>query len=613
METLNHDTLRELCYRLDDQTLRKFAENSRLWKEVTAMLDDPEFWYHRTEHLAGRSLTPRPNTAWNDVYYGLVKAKMANNEDVTRASWSNSQVEPRDLSSKLYRPGLSDLGTLLVLEEVYGKPAPTPADYRKNEIYAHIASVPVLRYLVETRYLSDDEASMLQHLHYASSYGRTAVVSELLRMLGPKVGLHRYVLIDDLITAATNHHPDVIKEIASVVTVEHEEWYRALSASISDRAINSVQYLLDTVDYTDEEIESTLPIALTQTQNDQIAAMLIRAANLSPDVARDIFTRAVVNGLAHSARALIELYPELNLPQKLDYNTLLRAIEKNQPSTVALILEYISPAHRTNQALKKAAAIDGDVFKLVLADSELDPNKDLTAVLKAIITQQASHSQTKMRQILSDVEKSKPFTVRRYTDLGMISGRELASPREEPANALILDPRIKVENLSQTDIRLFVYALESHLSDRVKGIETAAGIAGVQVTTASALGAPPTTAQLGTEFERSLLLRYIMLKRPSGVELLDWCIARRDPTYEKAARQVVLSGGVALSYPELIPIESLYAIILYTKFSVEELLYGLREAGVRPDVIRDTAILIGAYLGQRAIEARSPPRLPPPE
>lgn len=567
------------------------------------MLADQEFWYHRTEHLVGRALTRRPNALWNDIYYGLVKAKEANREDLIRASWNDGKVEPRDLSSKLYRPGLSDLDTLLVIEEVYGKPAPMPTDHSKSEIYAQIASVPVLHYLLDIGYLPRDEDSVLYHLAAASSYGRTAVVRELLRMLGPKVGPNRAALVNALIVAAGNHHPDVVKEIASIITLEPSEWYRALSRAVSDTASNSVQYLLDTVDYTKEEIESILPVALTQIKNDQVSAMLIRAIGPDVDRAEALFTGAIANGLGQAARALIDLNPKLNLSRRLDYAALLQAIEKNQVSMVALILDYVSPAHRTNQALKKAAAVDGAVFKLVLADKSIDPNKDLTGVLKAIITQQSNASQTKTRQIIADVEKSKPLTIRRYTDLYMIARRSDVVTGEDSANALILDPRVKVENLSQTDARLFVYALEAQLYDGVRGSKLAGDIARTEIT----------DARLGAQIESSLLMRYILLKRPSGVELMDWCIARRDPAYEKAARQVVLSGGVTATDPTLTPIESLFTIVLYPKLSVEELVYGLREADVRSDAIEDSAVLVGAYLGQTELEARSPPRRPPPE
>lgn len=98
----------------------------------------------------------------------------------------------------------------------------------------------------------------------------------------------------------------------------------------------------------------------------------------------------------------------------------------------------------------------------------------------------------------------------------------------------------------------------------------------------------------------SPMLRFIFFKRPSGVELLDWMVARNGPATTAAATAVLEDRWDIVN--QSIPEQALMRVMLYPTLSVERLLRQMDELGVRN---RTAAQLVGSFLGKAEVERRA--------
>src|SRR3990170_3199750 len=140
----NRDILRQLCYRLDDQSIEKLAESWRLWEEVTTLLKDNSFWKERTEYIAEMSLPVEPTYDWVEIYYNVLRS-------------TEHKDKPRDRAlgvfEEVYLPGLKHVNSLLILFDIYGIPA-KPAPQAITELRCSwIRSGIVLRSLIRAGYV----------------------------------------------------------------------------------------------------------------------------------------------------------------------------------------------------------------------------------------------------------------------------------------------------------------------------------------------------------------------------------------------------------------------------------------------------------------------------
>jgi hypothetical protein len=144
-------------------------------------------------------------------------------------------------------------------------------------------------------------------------------------------------------------------------------------------------------------------------------------------------------------------------------------------------------------------------------------------------------------------------------------------------------------------IRLFIWTLGLRILDKVKGFVLGESLSGVLA-----------REQLGRVLERdgmySMILRVILIKQPSGSQLLDWMVGMRDKKLSLAAESVISDSEC--SDLELLPIRALILSILYPTLSVQDLVTDLRTEGANPDTIARAARLVGAYLGEEEILRR---------
>ncbi|CAH6420522.1 Hypothetical protein POVR2_LOCUS182 [uncultured virus] len=182
-----------------------------------------------------------------------------------------------------------------------------------------------------------------------------------------------------------------------------------------------------------------------------------------------------------------------------------------------------------------------------------------------------------VRYILTQVELSGSKLLKAI-DNDMVFGPGLLT--------LLRDQRIAIETLSVSAVRrLYRYREDS---DVVRGYTIGSAMAG---------GRFSSSIELGREIETDMLLRYIVLVRPTAVELLDWMASLNDSNIATAA-SLVLEDTVS-NDQQLETIRALLVIVRYSQLSLQEL--------IRTDSLNaEAARLVGAYLGETGLRARIP-------
>src|SRR6185436_15153568 len=79
----------------------------------------------------------------------------------------------------------------------------------------------------------------------------------------------------------------------------------------------------------------------------------------------------------------------------------------------------------------------------------------------------------------------------------------------------------------------------------------------------------------------SIVLRFVILKRPTARELVDWMIELKDQRLAIAAHNII--GDKLTLDPELLPLEALLVAMLYPTLSLEDLIADLKEEGANDD------------------------------
>lgn len=178
------DIWREICLRASDQVLISLSLTS-LREALLVLVRDNNFWFERTELLAGRTLTKRPSADWQTIYHSLLEAKEEEKRD-----------RERGRERYMYTPGFKHLDSLLVLEDIYG-----PIKLPSWNFWRSIESAEVLHYLLDKGVITYDAYRMKDTLTSARD---TELAAALLDLLGDDVGHDTFV---HLIENSTSNIP----------------------------------------------------------------------------------------------------------------------------------------------------------------------------------------------------------------------------------------------------------------------------------------------------------------------------------------------------------------------------------------------------------------------
>lgn len=330
----------------------------------------------------------------------------------------------------------------------------------------------------------------------------------------------------------------------------------------------SMQHVLDTYEYTQDRIESAIRLAATRDRAAVLIPLLDHHQVRMDETAMDI---AITNG---SATVVELLFPRVQL--EIGWDGVLRtAIVREHTDLVRYTLTHIHPTlDHLRLALQKGTLA---TTQAVLSDPRLNPSIDLADTLAYVCRSQ------------SDVA-----TVRVNVSLSPVVARAGATDILKVVT-LARHKLVRVEKLDTPSLRLLLHCLGPTLLDRVKGYMLAESLSRVR-----------SREQLGRAFERSdpyaLTLRFVLVRQPRAVEILDWMCETGEEGFRLASSSVVNDKLSVMT--ELIPIRALMVCLLYPSLTLHGLLDWLREQGVSGEPLVRSARLVGLYYGQTQLTSQ---------
>ncbi|CAH6419507.1 Hypothetical protein POVR2_LOCUS9 [uncultured virus] len=542
-----NDVLQQVCIRVDDDTLKKMSTSAFWWSSIKSFLSDAHFWYLRTEHLAEVSLSSRLLGAdWKYIYY-VVRAQM----DSRRGPLEDLTPEEITLAY-----GLDDYDALLILQEIYGSDL-----WRRfglpTRMMSSITSPEVLVGLLDIEAVYEDGAHIA--LITAAELGRAQMIVPLINLL------------------STDERDETIS--------------RAFKKAVANNQAIVTNLLVSSDLISIEERESVVTLIATGEERDKIAPETIKLLTdgLNTDFLYDTLDLAVENNIS---RVVLVLIDKLQ-PTQIERSELFYIAHSNNSEdvTVALLEHDISIVSSRRAILLLEQAIDSHLYRLasVLA---------LQVPISISMLQTAAADADMFEMLLSASRSDPELGLQSHLEefVNLTSGKRGA---ERVVKALLLHPRVKIEEIHNVfTLKKIAYYIESFLRDRIDGYLWGISLAGGPdlETSVHGGGYEKYALELVAEHDNSpyaQLLSYIVLKRPSSSDLLDWMISRHDPQFAMAA------NGMHDNDHTLVPFEALLLVVLYPTMTVAEALDQFRDS--EQQEIEAAGKLIGAYLGESGI------------
>jgi hypothetical protein len=227
--------------------------------------------------------------------------------------------------------------------------------------------------------------------------------------------------------------------------------------------------------------------------------------------------------------------------------------------------------------LRMAATIGSKyVFDVLLKDDRVDPSVEVANMLQCIMGEKNDNA---IKRVREGEDRA-----------AMI----LPAERQDMVSHLARHHSIKVEKLDVELVRLFIWALDGSILDRVKGFILAEARSGV-------LARERLSGLIERDGLYSMLIRVILIKRPSGLELMKWMISVRDKRLCMIASNII--SKVLTDDSELVPMQALMLYIVYPTLTLQHLLYDLRAIGMGQDIIVKSARLVGLYIGETVLRS----------
>ena len=533
---------------------------------MRSALASNDFWYRRVKILSRTpDLTQRSKVDWKRVYYGI--------EDRSNLSTFMSNY-PSELSSAY---GLEDIDTLLVFEEIYGQRS------WKDEmsgIWSAIKDAKVLDHLLTTNQLTYDNNDI--RMLIAMAQNNLALIQHALELMPESDRLEEE---RDLIVNAANEGRSNVVEF--LLTLDHiandvgllEE---ALGMAASRRGDQvTIRLLADRI--TNRSILEESVKRAVQSGNGEALLVLMEILHTTRDEMNGLLEQALASKREGSILVLLQKGIRSDLLRSLDF--LLASIKHDHLRIVPLILKHVSPVSRDNTALKLAAT-SPLMFQILFADQRIKIGQSLGPIIKA-----SRHADKKDNALFRGIADNPSLSATQYnTNSGIYAGSmgDSANLRaEQVAEMLVQDDRVVVEDLNKSQLRLLSWSLLGHTRQLVDTMESASKFIGKKIDRWEIGGIIEDSSSY------SLLLRYILLKRPSKLQLMDWIIDREDLNYSDPATRV-LDNNLSLSSAR-VPIQALFMSLLYPKMKLEEILDQFR-TDKSESIIVEASIVEAAWL-----------------
>lgn len=535
---MNRDLLLELVTRFPDDILLKMSQVPYWREQIRELLETRthDFWYRRTKHLVQMELDDI-DADWKNIYYTVV-ARQAREQD------PNREINPR------LEFGLGSLETFRVLERIYG--SPERVAYNSSLTWLYVTDLRLLDHLIQVGVLSVNDENVKQALGRMTRESVQEMIDPLLSLLSTP-DMRQEAEVRAMMYAGSDDGDGTgIVEMLLPRVISPTDLGSILYTQARYGNAKTIRLLLDRVDR--QALEDGIRSAA---MGGNLDTFRVLAQRLNPDL-RAMQRLFQVAYTAGSEDVMLYLYERnravtANVDPMLTINVLLPStIRQGQGKLMSKLLEDASPG-AVIAALKIAAA-EGRTKMLALALS--DPLLELTS-----------------REL---VEVFRAVT------------------EETAADVLIRDERFNIEELGSTDLWFALRSLRSHIAGRLEGFQKGREMAGSVRLTDGELEALLELKDVDDVYPD--LLRYIILKRPSNVELIDWMIESGEDAFMYASRQV-LNDKPDVSQFDLVPIWALLSIMLYPTLTLTRVLDRLREAGADQETITRTAQLIGAHIG----------------
>lgn len=554
------DTLFEIAARLDDRALLALYPAQQ--EQITKLIANDRWWYVRSQFLVRRDLTPR-SANWSRIYYALL-----------------DQIEHgQNRGRALFQSGLDYLPSYLVLEEVFGKP--TWGTSNTRDMWSHISDPGVLQHLLDIKLLKKREARGITSI---ARHGWTSMVEPLYRLM--KANINE----DDLeefysklgyvcsLAIEAGHYDTAEAIIALLVENDPDSLESArrqvLMAVLWSDIPRLVEMLLPLYGNDRNKLSQALEEAIWNSVRPDMIQSLVDMGLIDLQGLKERFDEALRDRRWNIISFLVDRgYVDSNLPWAEMLEETIRSGSHQRPDHryVEYLITKTSAASEDNRLLRLAVGSDWyEIASSLLKDPRVDPMKNLRGILDS---DPHTSSDETMR-----IENVVSLTQKRFTE-----NLDIAS--------ILKDKRVRVELMDLPTLRLAIWWSEVKAEDKIEAVRrmgTSRGDLGRRIETWK-------TDSYG------LLLAFILIKLPTGPDLLDWMIAQDNDDFQTVSTAILTNKPVP---DRLLPIEALLLCILYPAVQFSEISSYVRTGSHAIKSVLDSEVLVALYLGLSGIRQR---------
>lgn len=523
-------------------------DNSDVLFEITTKLDNQTL-----ETLSTTPVWTAISTLINEHWWYIRSEHLVNRDLQARpdVDWKRvyysllaSMLSPDDLQIV---HGLDYLPSLLVLIEVYGEPNLASTEVERK-LWTSVESEEVLDYLVDELFLDGSLELSFAGLQAAIDNSRVEMIQPMLYWVklgedehGDKKATDRR--LERVILRVIEN-----QQVATLEVFIEEKIASGsaslLNAAVGTRRLDIVRLLLSGW-YSQQTLVSAARIAVEMDWSEGLTLFL---GKLDEKNWQGLFYKALEHGSGYIAEMLVSKRLASDLDERGWEDVLSKALANGSGSMVRYAVTRVAPT------------------------PILDPDSLVG----------------RLRSAGGIIANEQVYRLMRDTPIGVSTLRGIY---EDESVAIDLVRDQNPETWDRGTLRIFLRSLADANASKRRGISLAVQIA-------SDLDLPDVNAILNLEHGTSLyhiLIRLILIKRPSSLELTEWMEARRDPMIGAAA-QLVLDHHATLD-PELVPIRALLLCMLYPALTLQELTDAIREEGASHQAVLRAAILVGAHRG----------------